>query len=174
MGHGERIESSIYGQGPGAGKKDLQKDAKTSKSAIYMPLIVKDTAVGPCVWSHAPCAYTEKDMELLELLSQQFSVAFSNAKLYQEVMHTTEQFAALYKIHERKAQLYPSIVSFLSVAVIRLDGSWIIADADGKIDSFGSFCCDIVGSHSSDVFEPFLPDQIEHGLERPSCKDGTG
>jgi PAS domain S-box-containing protein len=115
-----------------SGRADLEP-----QSIIAVPMSVGDTIVGVLsVQSLRPQAYSEEDVELLQLLAAHAAAAFENARLYANARLAAERREALYRashainasvdrdqicraIHQALAQVMS--VHFIAIAVLTPD-----------------------------------------------------
>lgn len=90
----QEIEQITRIKGDGNRKKffKIKKEMIESKVAIILPLIVKKELVGLSLLGPKLTteAYTEEDVEMLEILANQSASALENAKLYTETQHFAE------------------------------------------------------------------------------------
>jgi putative nucleotidyltransferase with HDIG domain len=75
-----------------------------NRSIIVVPLILGDRIVGVLsVQSHAPNAYSQELVQMLERLATQIAIAISNSRLYESVSHGLEAtLTALGRTAERR------------------------------------------------------------------------
>ncbi len=77
-------------------RADDSIDKSGAKSAICVPLVTRDRLVGVLTLVHSvPNAFNEKDLELMQAIADQASVAVLNARLYTESQRTARVMTAL-------------------------------------------------------------------------------
>jgi GAF domain-containing protein len=71
------------------------------RSYIGLPLLTSDVFVGTLeLASNQPGAYTEEDLEILQVFASQVAVAIQNARLYEEAQHRLRELSGLHQISQ--------------------------------------------------------------------------
>jgi PAS domain S-box-containing protein len=96
------IENEIGEKGEWAESEPLRQEK--IRSRVLLPLIIRDKVVGVLsLASRLAGAYSEKDLEILTPLSDQFSLAMQNSRLYDQLKQQSLQLEKA--VEERTAQL---------------------------------------------------------------------
>jgi len=79
----------------------IQPGEKPFKAYAGVPLLAGETFLGTLVLvADQPDAFNQRDLNLLQALGEQASIAIQNARGYQEITHRHQELAALYTIAE--------------------------------------------------------------------------
>jgi GAF domain-containing protein/HAMP domain-containing protein len=74
-------------------------DLPQTRSEMALPLKVRDTIIGVLdVQSTKPSAFTDEDVEILQILADQIALAIENAKLISESQRVIQELDALYQM----------------------------------------------------------------------------
>jgi PAS domain S-box-containing protein len=96
------VESEIGEKGDWAENEPLRQEK--IRSRVLLPLIIRDEVVGVLsLASRHPAAFSEKDLEILIPLADQFSLALQNSRLYDRLKQQSLQLEKT--VEERTAQL---------------------------------------------------------------------
>lgn len=72
-------------------------DSRQPRTALYVPLISRDKAIGVLNFQHyEPDAFSQTDITFVTTLASQAAVALENARLYATVRNHAEELSALY------------------------------------------------------------------------------
>ncbi len=127
--------------------KHLDNDAQEQRSAIAVPIIVGDEAIGAMLFTHTETgAFAPDQQRLVRAVASQVGGAIKNAELYHVISDQAERLGSMLRSQQIEASQSQGILNSIADGVI-------VTDANHKIILFSPSAERILGLGSEDVVE---------------------